>query len=384
MRIGLLTIQKPPENYGASLQCYALWKYIRSLGYDCEVIDLYRPWHPEYVPGSRDPQVKKSASQRFKSFLRRLTGRSKRQNKARLTGPRRKAFETFNALPDYSNPYKSVDELYRNPPLYDVYMAGSDQIWNPAMPIVNEAYFLTFAPEGAPRISYASSFAVDELDAKTSDKYACWLSRFSSISVRERTGVGIVDRMKGVSKAVQVLDPVFLLPRAEWDAMAEAPGLTEEYLFVYTLQLQAPIIAYVRKLTRILNLKAVLIVSSTGESVDDPDIIQIDDAGPSQWLGWIRDARMVVTDSFHCTVFSMLFGKPFLTVCSKPVVSSRITDLLSMFSLENHFVSAVRLGESSLSDSEATGFDYERFLSRLETERARSCDFLNAALNVKS
>lgn len=371
MKLGILTIQKPPENYGASLQCYALWSYLSSLGHACEVIDLYRPWHPEYKRGKRDPKTPFSVRRILSSLF---SGKDK--TPLMLHNKRYAAFEAFNNRVTYSIPYRSLDEIYDNPPIYDIYISGSDQIWNPHMPIVNEPYFLTFAPEGSRRIAYASSFAVDSLDKRTEKQYAEWLSRYSRISVRERSGVSIIERMGCGLEALQVLDPTFLLKPEEWDALSVTPSVSDPYIFVYTLHPKEEINESIRRFARKSGTEVRMVISDTSASVP-ADFITLSDIGPREWLGYVRNASLVITDSFHCTVFSILFGRSFKTVSTNAKVASRLSSLLELFGLTDHLVGVDHMQEDRLSSSE---INYTVVESVLEREREASYEYLRNAL----
>lgn len=371
MKIGILTIQKPPENYGASLQCYALWRYLSSQGHQCEVIDLYRPWHPEYRRGKRDP-ARGFSLRRMLSSL----GFGKNRKPAMLRNARYKAFEQFNDRIDYSAPYRSVDAIYAAPPRYDVYISGSDQIWNPDMPVVNEPYFLTFAPQGSKRIAYASSFGVDSLDKPTQERYAEWLAAYDHIAVREQSGVAIIDSMGCGLKARQVLDPSFLLKPEQWEEVSVSPEVSEPYVFVYTLHPQREVEAYIRAVAQKNGLEVRMVISDTSATVPS-DFIALSDIGPQQWLGYVSSASMVVTDSFHCTVFSILFGRPFKTVCTNAKVSSRLSGLLELLHLTDNLVDAGSLDRQELRIPE---IDYPTVDALLEKERESSCEYLHHAL----
>ena len=138
-RVGIITIHNSP-NYGASLQSYALYKYIEQSGYDCEVIDLHRPSCKDYVPSKNYVPYRKSILRRLKVVIRRIIGR---KNKFYSEEAKVK-FDAFNAQIKMSRPYYGVDELYANPPRYDLYITGSDQVWNPNFNRLREVDLLYF------------------------------------------------------------------------------------------------------------------------------------------------------------------------------------------------------------------------------------------------
>ena len=298
-KIGIITVQKAPENYGACLQCYALWKFIKNQGHWCELIDLVRPWSPDYLESKRFKEKHPKAQIPFyKRILKSLVDSRKK------IPIENKNFQAFNALMDYSDTYYSVDSLYDNPPVYDVYVAGSDQIWNPLMPFINDPYFLTFVPQGKKKISYASSFAVKEIPEGVWPSRPDWLDDYQAISVRETSGVDIVNNYFK-KQATTVVDPTMLLTKNEWEELLILPQTNEKYLFVYTLQYNQQIVDKAVGLAKDQGLMVYVVVSSTtGIRPEQNDGVRyIYTAGPKEWLGYIHAADYVITDSFHGSVF---------------------------------------------------------------------------------
>ena len=209
-RIGIITIQKC-NNYGADLQAYALGAKLRSLGYDAENIDYLFYKNPRHLGGRADkPVLPISLVNRIKeklfpavSFLRGF--KCCRQRVARIS-----RFDSwFRANVKVGQEYRSVKSLYDNPPQYDIYMVGSDQVWNPRLYSNIKPYFLDFAPKGARCVSYASSFGVSELSGIAFYRYKQWLRRFSHIGLREKSGADIVNAMALDAEVAHVLDPTF-------------------------------------------------------------------------------------------------------------------------------------------------------------------------------
>lgn len=372
-KVGIITIQKPPENYGASLQAYALWKYIDNLGFDCEIIDLLRPWHPQYKISSRDPLFKKSIKQKLIRLLF-----LKRSGYRMLNTIRCKKFENFNNLCRYSKCFKSVDELYNDIPLYDFYISGSDQIWNPNMDIVNEPYFLTFAPINAKKISYASSFAVQTLPIDISNQFKDWLKSYDNISVREEKGVELINDM-GLEKNVEaVLDPTFLLKKENWIELFDENSIdTNKYIFVYLLHSNDMIFEYIKAKSLKLGLKVKIVVSDTSAHV--PCCFEsLMDIGPIEWIKYIQNAKYVITDSFHCTVFSLIFERTFQTIACNKTVSSRLQNLLSKVGAESNLVYV----DDLTINHAIPNVDYHTINKKIEEERNKSIAYLTKSLNI--
>ena len=376
-KIGIITVQKAPENYGACLQCYALWKFIKNQGHHCEMIDLMRPWSPEYIESKRFKEKKKKAKIPFyKKIIRYIFHPKASVGSVPIEN---KNFQEFNALMDYSETYYSVDGLYDNPPVYDVYVAGSDQIWNPLMPFINEPYFLTFVPKGKKKISYASSFAVKEIPEGRWTAYSDWLVDFDAISVRERSGLDIVKNCFGRDASI-VADPTMLLARNEWEKLLVKPQLEEKYLFVYTLQYNQQIVDKAISLAENKGLTVYVVVSSTtGTKLEQKgDVRIITTAGPKEWLGFIYAAEYVITDSFHGSVFSFLFSKKLLTVCTNKKVSERLTTLFGSFSLSSNLIDVEQF--KLMNNLDRANYPFNDVEKAIDNLRNKSASFLVNAL----
>ena len=223
-RIGILTFQKI-ENYGAALQCFALWHYLKEQGYDVEVIDLLTPEHCGYVKSNKSIRIRKHRNPFLslaRYFFRAITrGWNYWCHRSELS-VRRKRFETFFSLTSYSKRYSGFDAIMQDPPMYDIYITGSDQTWNPSICFDWEAYFLTFAPLTAKKIAYAPSIAVKEIPAELAGHMKQWLTDYSAISCREKSGVEKVMELTG-RNATLVADPTLLLSREQWTKFASMP-----------------------------------------------------------------------------------------------------------------------------------------------------------------
>ncbi len=305
-------------NYGASLQAYALTAYLRKLGHTVEIID-YQPFYlrrhrlwgvdnPVY-----DKPVVRTAYNLYK-FPRRLSESLKK---------RKKAFDRFTEryLPLTEKQYRSYDELCADPPQADVYLAGSDQIWNPLLLNGKDpSFYLSFAPRDRIRASYAASFAVEELSEEQKAFAGERIDALQFCSVREQSGEALVRSMGWECR--QVADPVFLLSAQEWEALAVRPENPEPYLLWYHFENNDEMEQQAREIAGRNGWK--LWSLNEGTSCDRC----IRDAGPLEFLGLIRDAQMVLSDSFHVTAFAILFERPFLVFDRKLNINVRLHDLL--------------------------------------------------------
>lgn len=243
-------------------------------------------------------------------------------------------------------------------------MAGSDQIWNTNY--LNgrcPAYFLDFGK--AKKISYAASFAIDKIEKEWKPFVKQQLSHFDHISVREKTGLKILDDL-GIHDATQVVDPVFLLDVKEWNELASEAkdyGLERnKYIVVYDFLNDERIAEFAVKLSQELGLPTV--------SINDFNILSyvnknINNAGPLEFLSLIKNSATVVCSSFHASAFSIIFQRPFYVFPLKNSKnSSRMEDLLSLIHHNERF-----MPKDTLSD-----FNYSevaRFMN-VEIERSKS------------
>lgn len=372
MKIGIITIHNSP-NYGASLQAFALWKYITDCGHDCEIIDLHRPHQKDFVPSKKYKACrynKDSFKSKIKKQVYRLIGR---QPHRYLTEGARNKFDAFNSQIRLGRPFLSVDELYTNPPQYDVYITGSDQLWNPTQPFCIEPYFLTFAPKGKKKISYASSIGITELTDKEKELFKNSLFQYDAISVREMQAKQLLQNLISM-EITQVADPTFLLPIETWESISIKPNVSEKYLLLFTLGFNKLLLEYAIRLGNQSGLRVVYLTAVQPE--DNGQYKAVVDAGPREWIGYIANAEMVITDSFHGTVFSILMGaKNFFTYISPTNHrGSRITDLFDTFELAGHLLKTdLRQTYSELS---SININHKYVSEIIRKERRRSQDFL--------
>lgn len=364
MKIGIITIHNSP-NYGACLQAYALWKYISLHGQDCEIINLYRPHQVEYVKSKRFHPMRQSNGlvAKAKHLVKGILGIGKAKAGRSLYSDKAKAkFDEFNSQIKLSQPYTGIDGLYTDPPEYDLYISGSDQLWNPTQPYCLEPYFLTFTPAGSKKISYATSIGITDLTENEKRKFKAWLSSYSAVSVREKQAKALLESFTGRSDIKQVPDPTFLLGIEHWKGIAEQPKNKDKYILLFILNWSQQLLDYSLKLSLESGLRLVVLAQKQPEYAGDSYIL-VTDAGPKEFIGYIENANMVITDSFHCTVFSIIMGaKNFYTYISPSNGrGSRITDLLDSFGLQDHLLNP------DLTDN----------YTRLETLKINRADIVN-------
>lgn len=382
MRIGIITIEQV-NNYGAELQATATQRYLSSMGYDAEIIDYcyYKTWNfrdtkisePFVSMGINDKLVY-WVKYRLIAFL--MACVFPRINKK--VADRSKRFAQFHRdNTKMSRRYMSMDELYHAKMDYNVYMVGSDQVWNPAASSSIEPYFLTFAPKGAKKVAYASSFGVSKIPSELERRYAELLTNIDCISVREQAGVEIVKKMTG-KKAELVLDPTLLLSKEQWKPMMKQyPGISQRYVLVYQLLPSADLPKLALKLAKengcevyYLAKRAYGIKASKGMKV-------IYDAGPAEFLSMIENAVCVITNSFHGVAFSVNFDTPFYAVLNPNRNSNaRIESLLDQVGLYDRIVYE---GEDYM-HKEVGILDKNNIDEKLTALKQRSINYLDSSL----
>ena len=313
MKVCTITCQNA-ANHGARLQCYALVHWLQKQGHEVEVID-YRPARSLdanlfYWPGF---SIRRWAKLLFNYPLR------------KRNIERRKYFDDFSRkfLPLTKLIYYSIEDLRRNPPLADLYLAGSDQIWNTTLPNgTDPAYYLDFGSADIRRESFAASFATEKLAPGTESFVKDNLQRFDKITVREQSALRILDSL-GIKGTFQE-DPVFLLSASEWDEIADGTGTGENYILVYDFYLGDDIKNEAQRIAKENGLKIYGICRSNLSYADKNFVY----AGPETFVSLVKHASVVISNSFHGTAFAMIYGVPFKVLDRPDGLNLRMHDLL--------------------------------------------------------
>ena len=323
MRIKTITCHDV-YNVGASLQAFALQQYLSSLGHDVEIID----YKPDYL--SRHYSLTAVNNPKYdKSVLREMYILLKLRKRLRaIKSEKKKAFDTFTKqyLRVTDKKYQSIQDLRIDCPKADLYLAGSDQIWNPLFPNGKDpAFFLDFIPEDKIKASYAASFAVEEISEEDKVRDQKLLSTFDHISVRESSGLNILESM-GLT-GTHVCDPVFLLEVDEWKKLLINFEHTKKYIFVYDFDSNQ---AMHQKIKRYAEEKDLEIISAF--PIEGGKCLT--NLGPLEFLGVIAGAELVISNSFHATAFSIIFHVPFLVFNRQEQINTRMSDLVQYFGVD--------------------------------------------------
>ncbi|NRF27190.1 polysaccharide pyruvyl transferase family protein [Vibrio coralliilyticus] len=378
-RIAILTLHWS-NNYGAVLQVYALSKFLINHGYEVEVLD-YK------MEGSRKSKILLHPI----AFLRKMWGRrmfkpskilariGDKQTCDSVLVNKKSIFDDFRSkhLNITSDSY-SAEMLAKDCPDFDIFIVGSDQVWAADFLFTSPTYLLSFVPEGKRKISYAASFGKRTLEGYLKPVFRKYINNLDYVSVREKSGLSIVSEY--TDSVSQVLDPTLLLDN--YDEIVSEP-CDENYILVYKLN-QEPILSdyflsQVENISSITGYK-VIFVSPDG-SVDIPHV-DLRLPSPNELLGLIKNAKIVLTNSFHGLVFSIIFQKPFLGFqrdLFKDKQNLRLTGLLSICDVsENLITYGTEINASNL--GELLNIDYGKVNTSLAKEKKRSLSFLTHSL----
>lgn len=320
-KIGIVTITER-ENFGNRLQNYALQSVLKNNLSKVDTIQNYA----QYRYRNTKPFIlaKRIISKSF--CIQRLNSECMRQSSFRIFN---------NQYIEYSKLYSTLFYIPKNiDKKYDFFIAGSDQIWNPNFIFNFDFNFLRFA-DRKKRISYAASFGVDEIPERKIAKFKEYLDGFDYISVREYEGAKIIKELTG--RNVQVhLDPTLLLSAEDWLSIARKPSYISEgenYILVYFLGDKGEMAKCLKNMrSENTNLKNCRVID-----IQDADIPEIYSSAPDNFLWLIANASAVLTDSYHGTIFSLLFNTPFLTNQRKGTdysMNSRIKSLYKILDLD--------------------------------------------------
>ena len=363
-------------NHGATLQAYALMKYLENCGHNVEIID-YRPTYHAQVLDYRFDVFwvpEKWRRSMFHKFIYRATKFPSRYLK--ISKSCKRAFIQFNRKYLKLTPirYSSSKKLKTELPPADYYIAGSDQIWNTYKQNGRDpAYYLDFVPDSAGRISYAASLSSTQVHPKYKEFVQRMVKAIHHVSVREETGVGILKGL-GINNATRVLDPVFLMDRCFWDDLSDM-DVRAGYILVYAFQEDAAVAAFAQKLAKASNLKIYAVNNYQKTPYADVDYYHI---GPKGFLSLVKNAEVVVGNSLHALAFSLIFEKEFYVFRRQGRdINSRLHDLLKIVGLRDRM-------DPDLSCARSVGANaipYDSVTEVLQAETFRSKRFLQDALS---
>ena len=345
MKIAIITIYS--INYGNRLQNYALAEYLGQYA-KCETIYPSK----KYI----------TCTGKLKRIIRIFRGKTKED-----------MFARFNKNISFSQFYIDDNTNERVKKYYDYFIAGSDQIWNPLFPTTTEREFLSFA-DPTQRITYAASIGIDELPAQYYKIYKQRINNIPFVSMREERGAEIVKQLTGREVDV-VLDPTLLLNSEQWRKVEKKSKYqpTKNYIFQYYLGKNDEYYNdEIEQIAEKYHLEIFKITNKERRAI-----------GPAEFISLLDHSSFVCTDSFHGTVFSILFQKPFITL-ERPYengygnMNSRIDTILSMFHLEER-----RINKKRCITNDLMSCDFSQCEKILEEQRKKSDNYIKKALHLE-
>lgn len=370
MKAGIITFHAS-HNYGSMLQAYALQKIVESLGHECEIIN-FRTRRQRFVYRPFFINCSKIRTLRHFLFNTRLTCGEL------LKHIRYERFmnEEMNLSPIEYQDYASLCNAILP---YDLYISGSDQIWNTACGDWDEAYGLGFARMGK-KIAYAPSMGPmpkEDIDADNEklSKLLAMIREYDFVTVREKGTADRICQLSGL-RFQTALDPTLLLSKEQWLKLeSDMPIVDGDYAFLYAPWENAELTGKAMEISRRLGIKLVSTMFYDYGKGDNGIICKVS-AGPKQFLNLIRNARLVIGASFHAAAFSIIFGKQLYAF--RGMNDSRISSLLSLAGLES-FASEP---EEIMNEARLT-LAYSEAKKKLFPSIAGSIAFLKKALNQK-
>lgn len=374
-KVGILTLNGY-FNYGNRLQNYALQEVIEKLGLHCETIINKTNLQKQ------KSSVMKSGIEIFleKSLKEKIDMINYKVRKNRIKKCNENRYDIFSEFSkEYINETSfsiSINDIPKDlENRYGYFISGSDQVWNPNDSAVSEINFMTFAPK-CKRLTYAPSFGISKIPQQYKEDYKNWLEGIENISVREQEGAKIIKDLTG-KDAIVVVDPTMLLTKEQWLSISKKHDNkpNKKYLLTYFLGgISKDVNKKIKKIAKQNNLKVVNLATLKDKKYYA--------TGPSEFIDYINDASLFMTDSFHGCVFSVLLETPFV-VCDRlghtkeQNMSSRIETFLEKFQLQSRKLDRV-------TDEVLFEKNYIEANEILEIERKRSWDYLKEILNLKA
>lgn len=337
MRIGIITLHKV-LNFGSALQAYALQHFLEKQGYtETELIDYKYPNKFHKGKFKLDKPTIRIFLGTLKDFI---------FNKRRDTNRRFRDFykEYFNLSPQE---YKSIEQIEKDPPLYDLYITGSDQVWNVNTLKNDPVMYCSFAPQNAEIISFGSSFTNKTLPVKYQKDVKRRLKRYKKIGVREQSSIEIlIDLGLTSNKEVMVTcDPTLLLTKEDYHELALKSELKieDDFILVYGLTYaynpEPALSSIVDNVARQLNCKVYTLWFRHPHFKSEHK--EIWGIGPCEFCYLFEHAKFIITSSFHGTMFSVINRKPFVSIVPrKNEKDTRIKDFLDKVGLKQNYVFA--------------------------------------------
>lgn len=355
-KIGILTFHKA-ISYGAVLQAYALQNFLSELGIDNEIID----YKCEYMINRYQKTFRRTGKNPLKDFLWSI-------KTAPGVKAGRKNTEVFaNKFLKMSKPY-TKETIANAKDNYKAFITGSDQVWSPTCVGFDPVYFLTFA-NSEQKYSYAASIAVKKYPENLKDEFAKRISDFQGYSVREKSGAEIVKELTGKNACVSI-DPTLLLNSQAWDSIA-SDEKREPYIFLFNVLKPNKLIDYAINLAEKKGLK--ILYLNNRHPVKHELIEYLKPVTADEFIGLIKNAEYVCTNSFHGNAFSVIYGKKFVVETETATSTNiRSQELLEYLGLGDRILSSTHTPDI---DAE---YDFDSVQKLLDEERKKSAEYLSS------
>lgn len=324
MKTCIVTFQSA-YNYGAILQNYALQKYIEDNFGEVVVLN----YHNKKIDDSYKKPNFKLIFKNPKHFCSKSLNNVLFRKKNKMIDMFRNKFINLTKYYDKKNIFEANNEA-------DIFVTGSDQVWNYLITGLDDTYYLAFTKDKI-TCSYAASFGISKVDNKCLDFYRNNLKKIDYISVREIDGNSIVKEL--INRDSLILpDPTMLINMNTWENLCIKPKIKKKYILVYKITKSDKLLSFAKKISKKTCLPIIYIPNDMKDGIVGKPKFGV---GPQEWLGYIKNAEYVITNSFHGTVFSIIFGKKFFVESSSKVnvSTSRLNTLLKNYNLENRLLS---------------------------------------------
>lgn len=356
-------------NHGASMQAYALMKYLKNTGNEVEIID----YKPNYLSNHYNlfsidnPIWKKNVVTKTVYLTLKLPIRIKSLKRKREFDKFKKEYLTLT-----EKRYTSNEELKDNLPQADIYICGSDQIWNTLHKNGRDpAFYLDFVPNSKVKISYAASFATETIEEKYKEFVKNQVLKLDSVGVREKSGLSILKKLD-IENAINVVDPAFLLEKEEWDKIS-TEEFNDKYILVYDFDKSKLIENIVKDIVKSTGYKVYSINADKPKYADRHFNLN----GPKTFISLLKNAEIIVSNSFHSVVFSVIYNKNIIITNRSESINTRMRDLLDDLNLKNRLVDENYNINELLSD-----IDYESVKKIIEGKINLSKNYINQVLNL--
>ncbi len=360
MKIGILTMYYGNISHGGLLQAYALQKTVEEFGHEAKVISYDYNY------------IKRSCFRKIAHKIKKLPYYSLCLLHGDCTYRKYEEYMRFIPHSKYYTPETIADVVNE----YDIFIVGSDQVWNESY--CDDSFYLPFVKEEQRKIAYAASAGKDNLSEKKLMELVDKISTFSAISVREKNlQKELCNHMK---KTIDfVCDPTLLCGKTFWENHTSETIIKDRYILLYTLSPNRKIIETISEYAKAVGLPLVTVPNvncNMNYEMTNLGDIQVWSIGPKEFLRLIKDAEIIITDSFHCSVFSVIFNKEFYCFSRENAGASmncRLITLLNHLGIDNRFVPIEFMANSHESQCR---INYQEVNQRIEEFRNYSLGWL--------